>query len=70
MPKPILPQWKIWCITLLTCGIIIGINFIAGLSPATYADFATTLYLPIVLTFVVLPVHYYMKRLLIIKFWK
>ncbi len=70
MPKPILPQWKIWCITLLTCGIIIGINFIAGLSPATYADFATTLYLPIVLTFVVLPVRYYMKRLLIIKFWK
>ena len=41
-----------------------------GMSPTRFAEFATTTILPIVLIFIILPLRYYVKRYLLIKYWK
>lgn len=70
MPKPILQQWKIWCIALLISAVVVGLNFICGLTPARFSEFATTTFLPIILSFIIFPMRYYIKRFLLIKYWK
>lgn len=70
LPSQMLPQWKIWAITFLLIGCVVGLNFIFGLAPSTFAQFATTTLLPIVIIFVVMPLRYYVKRYLLIKYWK
>ena len=68
MPKPILQQWKIWCIALLISAVVVGLNFICGLTPARFSEFATTTFLPIILSFIIFPMRYYIKRFLLIKY--
>lgn len=70
MPKPMLQQWKIWCIALLISAVVVGLNFICGLTPARFSEFATTTFLPIILSFIIFPMRYYIKRFLLIKYWK
>lgn len=70
MPNPMLQQWKIWLITLIAIALVVGINFICGLSPARFAEFATTTILPILMILVLFPFRYYLKRFLLIKYWK
>ena len=70
MPKPMLQQWKIWFIALLISAVVVGLNFICGLTPARFSEFATTTFLPIILSFIIFPMRYYIKRFLLIKYWK
>ncbi len=70
MPNPMLQQWKMWLITLIAIALVVGINFICGLSPARFAEFATTTILPILMILVLFPFRYYLKRFLLIKYWK
>ena len=70
MPNPLLQQWKIWGITFLFSAIVVGLNFICGMSTTNFADFATTTLLPILLAFIILPGRYYLNRFLLIKYWR
>lgn len=70
MPNPMLQQWKMWLITFIAIALVVGINFICGLSPARFSEFATTTILLILMILVVLPFRYYLKRFLLIKYWK
>ncbi len=70
MPNPMLQQWKMWLITFIAIALVVGINFICGLSPARFSEFATTTIILILMILVVLPFRYYLKRFLLIKYWK
>ncbi len=70
MPSQILPQWQIWALYFIIAGIVVCLNFIFGMSANSFAKFATTTILPLVIGFVVLPMQYYLKRYLLIKHWK
>ena len=70
MPSQMLPQWQIWCYTLLSMGCIIGLNFIFGLNTTNFELFANTLVLPLAIILVLLPIRYYLKRIILVKFWK
>lgn len=70
LPSQIMPQWKIWIYALLFAGCIIGLNFICGLNTTNFNLFATTLILPLVILFAMLPVRYYLKRIILVKYWK
>ena len=65
-----IPQWKMWLITLVVCALVVGLNFVCGMTPARFAEFATTTILPILLALIVLPFRYYLKRFLLIKYWR
>ncbi len=70
MPSQILPQWQIWALYFIIAGIVVCLNFIFGLNANSFARFATTTILPLVIGFVILPLQYYLKRYLLIKHWK
>ena len=70
LPSKMMPQWQLWLLTIGICGIIIGLNFIFGLSPTSFSRYSTTLILPIILSLIILPVRYYTKRYMLIKYWK
>ncbi len=70
LPAKMMPQWQIWIYTILAIGIVIGLNFIFGLTPNNFAQFATTLILPMLMILAILPIRYYTKRFMLIKFWK
>ena len=70
VPSPMIPQWKMWLITLVVCALVVGLNFVCGMTPARFAEFATTTILPILLALIVLPFRYYLKRFLLIKYWR
>lgn len=69
-PKPMMPQWLVWSLTVLCTGIIFALNFIFGMDGRAMLDFATTLILPIALTVIILPIYYYIKRGVIVRFWR
>lgn len=69
-PSQILPQWQIWAIALLFSGLIVCLNFICGLSTSNFADYASTIILPIILILTILPFRYYINRSFIIKYWR
>lgn len=70
LPSQMLPQWQIWLMFLGACGLTIALNFLFGMSVETMPLFATTTILPIVLAFLLLPIRYYFKKFLIVKYWK
>lgn len=70
LPSQLLPQWQIWALFLIVSGLTICLNFICGMSAENFALYATTTILPIVMAFVLLPVRYYIKRILLVKYWK
>ncbi len=70
MPEKISPQWVIWGYFFLSVSIVVGLNLIFGLAIKQFSLFATTLILPIVLLFLLLPIRYYAKRLILVKYWK
>ncbi|MBQ8908928.1 MAG: helix-turn-helix transcriptional regulator [Clostridia bacterium] len=70
LPKQMLPQWAIWLLFILFCGVVVALNFIAG---AIFIDFklqTTTLVLPFVMGVVAIPMRYYIKRIAIVKYWR
>lgn len=69
-PKPMLPQWQMWLFFILCCGVIVGLNFIFGLSAENFILHFATLVLPLTLLVILFPVHYYMKRFGYIKYWR
>lgn len=70
LPSQMIPQWQLWLYFVLGCGIVIGLNFIVGLNTTNFALYATTLILPMLMILVLLPIRYYLKRFLLIKYWK
>lgn len=70
LPSQMLPQWKIWCITLSLIAGIIGLNVIFGLGFKPFNNYSNTLLLPILLILIVLPLRYYFKRFILVKFWR
>ena len=70
MPVQLNPQWKMWCYYLLVSFIIVGLNLIFGLATKEFKLLATTLLLPLILALVIIPGRYYLKRIVLIKFWK
>ncbi len=69
-PKPMLPQWFMWIMTLLCAGVVVGLNFLFGMNTGNIQPFYTTLTLPLASIIAVLPFHYYLKRGLYIKHWR
>lgn len=69
-PKQMLAPWKIWLITVGLVGAVIGLNAIWGLGTAVFATYATTLLLPILLILILVPVRYYIKRFMLVKYWR
>ena len=70
LPAQMIPQWQIWVYTIFSIGIVIGLNFILGLNGTNFNLYATSLILPTILLFVFLPIRYYLKRYILIKYWK
>ena len=70
LPQQLLPQWQIWAMSLILSGLTICINFICGMSLVNFANYATTLILPLLLIIILLPIRYYVKRTLLVKHWK
>ena len=69
-PKQMLASWKIWTITAFIIGAIIGLNGIWGYGTTAFYYFSTTLVLPILFSILVFPVRYYIKRFLLVKYWR
>lgn len=70
LPSQMLPQWQIWLYFGLVCACIIALNFICGLNTTNFALYSTTLILPLVMVIILVPIRYYMKRFIIVKYWK
>lgn len=70
LPNPMLQQWKVWGIAFLLSAIIVGLNFIFGMSPSRFSEFSTTTLLPILMVFIVGPLRYYIKRFSLIRYWR
>ena len=70
LPRKILPQWLVWSVYILLSGAVVGVNFLFGFAPALFAEYATTIILPLALTFAIVPFRYYATRIAIIKFWR
>lgn len=70
IPSKIKPQWQIWSFFLLSSIVVIGLNFAFGMAIKPFDLFANTLVLPLTILFVLLPVRYYLKRLILVKFWR
>jgi PadR family transcriptional regulator PadR len=70
LPAQMLAPWKIWVMTsALLVGTII-FNLIFGLGSSSFDHFSTTLLLPILLILIYIPARYYLKRTIIVKFWR
>lgn len=70
MPAQLNPQWKMLCYYLLVSCIIVGFNLIFGLATKEFSLLATTLLLPLILALIIIPGRYYLKRFVLIKYWK
>ena len=70
LPSQMIPQWQIWLYSILGCGVVVGLNFIFGLNTTNFALYATTLILPMLMIIALLPIRYYLKRYMLIKYWK
>lgn len=70
LPEKMLSQWKIWLITfsLLTSTVLINLAF--GLGFKEFYNYSTTLLLPAIMIILLVPVRYYFKRFMLVKFWK
>lgn len=69
-PAPMKSQWLVWLGGLVICGVIVGLNFAFGMNSENFSLYATTLILPIGVTLILLPLRYYIKRYILIKYWK
>ena len=70
LPDQMMKESKMWVITLVSTLIIVALNVILGLGYKTFDYYSTTLILPILLIFTALPVKYYLKRVILVKFWR
>ena len=70
IPTKIKPQWQVWLIYFIASLAVVGLNFAFGLAVKPFELFATTLVLPLAIIFIMIPLRYYLKRLLLVKFWK
>lgn len=69
-PKPMLPQILVWLFALLGCGAIIGLNFAFGMTGASFLDFSNTIFYPLVCVLIYIPMYYYIKKALLVKFYR
>lgn len=70
LPKQMLAPWKVWLMTVIFVGAVIGLNAFWGYGQAPFATFATTLILPILLILLLVPARYYVKRFMLVKYWR
>ncbi len=69
-PNPMMRQLYIWGLTIILAGVIVGANFGFGLTTNNFAEFATSVIIPLVAVIMVLPFRYYVKRAMLIKYWR
>ncbi len=69
-PNPIMKQLYVWGLALILAGVVVGVNFGCGLNTENFAEFATSIIIPIVAIIMVLPFRYYVKRAMLIKYWR
>lgn len=70
IPSKIRPQWQIWLFYFTLSTLIVGLNFAFGMAEKPFDLYATTLVLPLSIVFVLVPLRYYLKRLLLVKYWR
>ena len=70
LPSQMIPQWQIWALFLIISGLIVCLNFICGLGMSNFSYYATSLILPLILAFIIMPIRYYIKRFALIKYWE
>ena len=70
IPSQLRPQWQVWLLYILASLAVTGLNFACGMATKPFELYATTLVLPLTLLLVMLPIRYYLKRLILVKFWK
>ena len=70
IPSRIKAQWQVWLEFTLSEILIVGLNFAFGMASKPFELFATTLILPLSILILMIPVRYYLKRLLLVKFWR
>ena len=70
LPSQMLPQWQIWALFFILAGLVICLNFICSMSPSNFADYATTLVLPLIILFAIFPARYYFKRIILVRYWR
>ena len=63
-------QLYVWGLALILAGVVVGVNFGCGLNTENFAEFATSIIIPIVAIIMVLPFRYYVKRAMLIKYWR
>lgn len=69
-PNPMMKQLYVWGLTLILAGVVVGVNFGCGLNTENFAEFATSIIIPIIAIIMVLPFRYYIKRTMLIKYWR
>lgn len=69
-PKALLPQWAMWLLTLMCGGVVVGLNFLCGMSASNIIPYLSSLILPLLLIFALLPFRYYLKRFVYIRYYK
>ncbi len=69
-PNPMMKQLYVWGLALILAGVVVGVNFGCGLNTENFAEFATSIIIPIVAIIMVLPFRYYVKRAMLIKYWR
>lgn len=70
IPSKIKPQWQIWLAFILCSAVVIGLNFAFGMAVKPFDLFANTLILPLLILFIMLPIRYYLKKFILVKFWR
>lgn len=70
LPEQIMSQWKVWGLTVLISIAIILINIAFGFGFKSFDNYSTTLLLPLTMTMILIPGKYYLKRFMLVKFWR
>lgn len=69
-PNPMIRQLYLWGWTILGLCAVVGLNFAFGFNGVNFADFATTLIIPVLAIIMLVPFRYYVKRTILIKYWR
>lgn len=70
IPSKIKPQWLIWLIFILLSIVVVGLNFAFGMATKPFELFINTLILPLALLLIILPIRYYIKKHILVKYWR
>lgn len=70
IPTKIKPQWFIWLLSFTLILTVVGLNFAFGMAVKPFDLFATSVVLPSALIIITLPCSYFLKRAILVKYWR